>query len=244
MGAGIDEMKTMKAQLTSCVQGQLGQLDKTDAKECADIEELTGEKDCTDLSETETVNGHRISAYQNDYMGPLQTGNYIIQPVLSENKVLTAAPSEEENANPITIEPYNGEKRQRWSIELITDRKINPDYDPNDPDTYEYKIIELARFKALAISKDENIVFNTLSAMEKFNDKARNEPQIWKIKPVGNGTYTIETASPQVTPTANTGYIIPQTNSNVIDAYNQVIIGKKNMDTARFRFTQIDYSSN
>ena len=114
----------------------------------------------------------------------------------------------------------------------------------DDPSTYEYKIIELARFKSLSITQDENIVFNTLSAIDKFNDKARNEPQIWKITPVGNGTYTIRTVAPQATPTANTGYIIPQTNSSVSDAYNQIIIGKNNNDTARFKLIQIDYSSN
>ena len=40
MGAGIDEMKTMKAQLTSCVQGQLGQLDKTDTKELGEAVDM------------------------------------------------------------------------------------------------------------------------------------------------------------------------------------------------------------
>lgn len=196
----------------------------------------------TELSETETVTGYRVSAYQYDSTGSLPSkGNYIIQPVLSENKVLTASETAETNANPITIDYYNGEKRQKWSIELITDTSISPGYNPNDPSTYEYKIVELARFKALSITQDENLMFNTLSAIDKFNEHARNEPQIWKIKPVGNGTYTIETV---VDPTKDTGYILPQTNSTVSDALNQLIIGKKNKDTARFKLIQIDYSSN
>ena len=29
--SGIEELKTMKTQLTSCVQGQMGQLDKANA---------------------------------------------------------------------------------------------------------------------------------------------------------------------------------------------------------------------
>ena len=199
--------------------------------------------DDTKLSETETVIGTRVSAYQNDPYKALPTGNYIIQPVLSENKVLTAAETSEGDADPLTIEPYNGEKRQRWNIELITDKKINPNYDPNTISTYEYKIVELARNKALTINNDENIVFNTVSTMTKFNEKARNEPQIWKINPVGDGTYTIETVMPQVTPTANTGYLTPQTNS-IVENYNKIIIGKKNISTARFKLIQIDYSSN
>ncbi len=194
------------------------------------------------LSETETITGYRISAYQYDVTGILpNTGNYIIQPVLSENKVLTAAESLETNANPITIEPYNGELRQKWSIELITDTKISPGYRENDPSTYEYKIVELARYKALSITQDENIVFNTLSAIDKFNEKSRNEPQIWKVTPVGNGTYTISTVVP--TSSTDTGNIVPQTNNSVNDAFNQIIISKNNLETERFKLIEIDYSS-
>ena len=40
MGAGIEEMKTMKTQLMSCVQGQMGQLDKTDAKELGEAVDM------------------------------------------------------------------------------------------------------------------------------------------------------------------------------------------------------------
>ena len=202
-------------------------------------------KNSNGLSETETVNGYRVSAYQYDATSTLPSkGNYIILPVLSENKVLSAAPTVETNANPIDIEPYNGDKRQKWSIELITDTKISPGYNPSNPDTYEYKIVELVRYKALAINQDENIIFNTLSAIDRFNERARNDPQIWKIKPVGDGTYTIETSSAQVIAGSNSGYITPQTNSTVSDKLNQVIIGKKNSQTARFRLIQIDYSSN
>ena len=40
MGAGIEEMKNMKAQLMSCVQGQMGQLDKTDTEELGDAVDM------------------------------------------------------------------------------------------------------------------------------------------------------------------------------------------------------------
>ena len=202
---------------------------------------IRGNGDGTQLSETETVTGYRASAYQYDVTGAIPSrGNYIIQPVLSENKVLTAAPSAETNANPITIEYYKGEKRQLWTIELITDKKISPGYVEGNPSTYEYKIIELARYKALSITQDENIVYNTVSAIDKFNDKARNEPQIWKVIPVGNGTYTIRT----VISGSGRGNLIAQTNTSISDALNQIIIGKDNKDTARFKLIQVDYSSN
>lgn len=199
----------------------------------------------TTLSETESVVGYRVSAYQYDSTGVLpESGNYIIQPVLSENKVLTAPPTSETSADPITIEPYNGEKRQKWTVELITDKRVSPGYIPGNPSTYEYKIVESSRFKALSINQDENMIFNTLSAIDKFNDHARNEPQIWKVVAVGNGTYIIETVVQQANPSANSGFILPQTNQSVSDAKNQLIIGKKNADTARFKLIQIDYSSN
>ena len=196
-----------------------------------------------DLSETETLTGYRISAYQYDSLEALPSGNYIIQPVLSENKVMSAAADVKEDGDGLTIEPYVGEKRQKWAVELITDKKISPNYNPNDPSTYEYKITELARNKTLSITQDENIVNNTVSAITTFNEKARNEPQIWKIVPAGNGTYMIETVVPPITATANTGYLIPQTNQAVSDFKNQIIIGKKNQETARFKFIQLDYSS-
>lgn len=191
------------------------------------------------LSETETPTGYRVSAYQHDITETIPVrGNYIIMPVLSENKVLTASETLEENANPITIDYYKGENRQIWSIELITDTKINENYNENDPSTYEYKITELARFKALSITQDENIAGNTLSAIDKFNEKARNEPQIWKITPASNGTYIIST----VMPGNGTGELVVQTNQTVSDALNQVIIGKNTRETGRFKLIQIDYS--
>ena len=194
----------------------------------------------TSFSETETVTGYRVSAYQNDSLNSLPArGNYIIQPVLSENKVLTAAPTAETNANPITIDYYRGEKRQIWEIELITNKKISPGYVEGNPTTYEYKITELARYKALAITQDENIVYNSLSAIDKFNEKARNDPQIWKIEPVGNGTYTITTVMP---PTTGRGNLIVQTNNSISDSLNQIIIARTNRDTARFKLIQVDYS--
>jgi hypothetical protein len=205
---------------------------------------LKGKNDDTEpnLSETETPTGYRVSAYQYDAMAALPTGNYIIQPVLSENKVLTASTISDENANPVSLDLYNGDKKQKWSVELITDKRINKDYNPDNPSTYLYKILESEKLKALAISKDENIVFNAVSTMNNFNDKAKNEPQIWKITPVGNGTYKISTIVEGAS--ANTGNLIAQTNSTKNDNYNQIIIGRNNDETARFKFIQVDYSSN
>lgn len=194
----------------------------------------------TEISETETVTGYRVSAYQYDSTKELPAkGNYIIKPVLSENKVLTSIESSETNANPITIEPYSGSKKQIWTIELITDKKISPGYVENIPSTYEYKIVETSKTKALSITQDENRNYNTVSTLSKFNDKGRNEPQIWKIKVVGNGTYEIST----VVAGNGTGNLIAQTNDTVPKYNNNIIVAKNNSTTARFRLIQVDYSS-
>ena len=185
---------------------------------------------------TETTTGVRISAYQYDSTLDLpKNGNYIILPVLSENKVVTAGETAENNADPISIEYYNGYNRQLWNIELIEDPKIN------NGNTNEYKIVELARFKSLAIAHDENLIFNTLSAVDSFNKYARNDPQIWKITNAGGGTYYIQTVVTPSSGDSNVGYLVPQTNQKVNDAKNQIIIGKKNQETTRFKLIQVDY---
>ena len=87
------------------------------------------------------------------------------------------------------------------------------------------------------IDKDGNKITTS-----KFNNYARNDPQIWKIKPVGNGTYTIETVVEQLDKNISTGYIFPQTNQ-LLEDKDLLIVGIKNQDTERFRLIPIDYSS-
>lgn len=102
MGAGIEEMKTMKTQLMSCVQGQMGQLDKTDAKELGEAVDMI--KDlaeaiyyCTiteamekgDQKQKETVNninyytaptGYTGKMYPDYYRDMERTGGYMYYP--------------------------------------------------------------------------------------------------------------------------------------------------------------------
>lgn len=182
----------------------------------------------TNLSETETKTGIRVSAYQYDATTKLpDVGNYYIIPVLSENKVLTAN-------NLVTIDYYKGISKQKFSIERITDGNINYGHDN------EYKITELSKYKALQVTHGENSIGNTITAEYTFNKETRAESQIWRITPVENNTYIIET----VLPGTNTGYLLPQTNKNVSDNLNQLIIGKNNAQTERFKLISIDYSSN
>lgn len=195
------------------------------------------------ISETETPAGIHISAYQYDSTGYLpDKGNYYIIPVLSENKVITAAETTETSTDPIGIKYLNGESTQKWSVELIKDKKVNKNYVEGNPNTYIYKITELARYKSLEIHEDENISGNQIST-GKFNNYSASDPQIWKIIPVGDGTYIIKTIAESHDPSGNSGYMIPQTNNKETDNYDKLLIGKNENTTARFKLIAIDNSS-
>ena len=199
-----------------------------------------------DISETETPVGFHISAYQPDFTEPVPvSGNYYILPVLSENKVFTAQLDSNEEQNPIKLEYVNGYKRQKWSIELVTKASL---YDPSHPyvagnqSTYEYKIVELARFRAMDIKDTENKERNPISATREFNSVGRNDVQMWKITAIGDGTYVIKTAKERFTSSADTGNIVPQLTPGM-DHEGEVIIGINNNVTERFRLIAVDYSS-
>lgn len=201
-------------------------------------EEGTG----TTFSETETPTGYRVSAYQYDATTTFPTkGNYYLMPVLSENKVVSAPISAKTSSSPVTMDYLKGDKIQKWSIELITNTKVSTGYKANDPKTYEYKIVDLARFYALEIISDENMERNKLAAATAFNSKRRNDPQIWKITPIKNGTYTITTSVSRFQDSLKTGNILPQFDSAISDA-NLVIIGVNNSDGERFKLISVDYS--
>ncbi|MBQ3298378.1 MAG: hypothetical protein IJG97_06280 [Bacilli bacterium] len=196
------------------------------------------------LSETETAVGYRISAYQPNYTNYLpMTGNYYLLPVLSENKALTAISDITKTGDQIGIANINGLKTQKWNVELITDKDINPDYVANNPSTYQYKIIDASRFYALSIAGDtSNREKNGVRAYTEFNKIATNDIEIWKIVPLGNGTYTISTIKTPAVKGTTTGNLFAQLDPDK-DHYEKILIGKNNKSTQRFRLISVDYSS-
>ena len=197
----------------------------------------------TSLSETENVTGARVSAYQADYTQKLpNSGDYYIFPVLSESKVLTAHATSETESDPISVAFINGQKRQSWSIELI-DESLRTARGKTD----EYKIIELARYKSLEIYLDENIIGNQVKANTRFNSYGTttgskgHDPEIWKVVPLGNGTYQIVTVVPIFDASNPSGNLCAQTNSEITENYGKVLIGRTNLATARFKFVSISY---
>lgn len=195
------------------------------------------------LSETESVTGYRVSAYQVDYTQNLPSfGNYYIIPVLSENKTLTAQTSSETESNAILAEYINGQKRQAWAIEYIDENLRTA-----RGKTGEYKIIELARYKSLEIYLDENIIGNQVKADTRFNSYGNvagskgHDPEIWNIYPEGNGTYIISTVVSSFDTSNPSGYLYSQSKAQNAQNNNKVLIGRQNANTARFKIVSISY---
>lgn len=195
---------------------------------------IKGEGSGYNISETETATGVHISAYQPDYTRTVpESGNYYILPVTDEGKVLAAWPKSDDKSNPLKITSLTGESTQKWSIERLNE-KISI------AGVTEYRIVELIRYNALTIYRDENMEGNQL-IVTTFNNLARNEPSIWKVTPMGDGTVTITSSAPTFTSSKATGNIYAQTNSNIGDTKNQLLIGVNNNTTQRFKLIKLDY---
>lgn len=210
---------------------------------------IKGKSSETEYSETETVSGIHISAYQPDFTTTIpKKGTYYVFPVLYENKIMTAQSNPESESTPIKAEVLEGTKSQKWSIEEIPAR-TNPKKkaDGTFVAETEYKIVELGQYKSLNIAADQNRVTNEIAASQAFNNYARNEPQIWKIKSLGNGTYTISTVVEPADEDIPSGNILPlpfPINQNIAENYqNSFIIGKNNTDTQRFKLISLEYSN-
>ena len=188
---------------------------------------------------TETIDGYRISAYQPDYyhdaLDP-DGGNYYIFSVLSDNKVLSAQQRNDSDMNPVELAPLIGESRQKWTVAAISDNlKESPSV--ND----EYSIVELTRYGALSVEYDSNIDRNRIYAYNKFNKLTRNASQIWKIIPVGNGTFRINTATNSISSDSVSLLASPSTENGFDNFSDQLMITDKNVETARFKFYKLDY---
>jgi len=199
----------------------------------------------TKYSETETITGTRISAYQFDSTENIpDTGTYYIQPVLSDTKVMTVE-SNEVSSKKARIEYLKGLRRQMWSIERITDSRINP----NLATTNEYIITDIANYKSLSLSDGENKAYGTVLSRDNFNNTTRTPSQIWKIIPLGNGTYTIESSTPRQNASVPSGALVGVTDSwGEASLRNHIIVGKATIssgiemvDGLRFKLIKLDY---
>lgn len=210
--------------------------------------------------------GIHLSAYQpNTYDSDLNSanndfakhGNYYMIPVVSEGKVISAAQSAADDADKLKIEYITGDSRQKWAIDLLNVpgnsykmfQNIN-----NASSRYEYRIVELTRYKAMSIYYDENYKTNFISAPETFNSLSRNEPQIWNIYPMGDGTCAIKTVVESFDTYNKSGFLFAKTRGLSVNNIDEIMIGgvannptydyqSMPTSTERFILYSLDFSS-
>ena len=152
--------------------------------------------------------GIHISAYQPDSFTDINHGNYYIIPVIADTKVLSAAASKDHISDPLTVQPVNGEFYQKWSIDLISSGSVqNYTNITNKTGKSEYRIMDLARYKALNVAYDENRLGNNVATSETFNSVSRNDPQVWNVVPMKDGTFAIKTIVESFNASAKTGFL-------------------------------------
>lgn len=188
--------------------------------------------DKSERSMTDTSVGLHISAYQPDSTEDFPSnGNYYILPVLEENKMITA--SKENLGNSLTTSFISGEKTQIWSIEELDDMlKL-------DTNVLEYKIVDLAHFKAMEIKENTNKVGNNIVASTDFNNSSRTESQIWKIEKMNDGTFAIKSVVEKAVSTVESGYIVPRKTTSTSNS--NVIIGEKDLNCQKYRLISLEY---
>lgn len=185
---------------------------------------------------TSSPTGIKLSAYQPDSVKDSlpKHGSYYMIPVVSESKVVSARKDSETDSNPIGIEYINGDARQKWEVEEITYKNVIRK-DAAGHVMKEYYFTESSRYKSIAIYRDENIARNRTTASMTFNSLSRNPPQIWKITPLGDGTYSIKTVVSSYLSSKKSGYLTVNTSRNDdgtgTDYYEQVMIGYGNNPT-------------
>ena len=178
-----------------------------------------------------TPTGIKLSAYQPDSTTEITPhGNYYIIPITIEGYAMSTPSIAKSGDGLVGIEHLNGESRQKWSIDKLndpnkTDGEANFKDIRNESGMNEYRILELARSKALGVYRDENRQNGTIAANQTFNAISRNGPHIWNIRPNSDGTFSIKTAEPSLDPSSRSGYLFANT---TIDADHRlkVLIGK------------------
>ena len=200
--------------------------------------------------------GVKLSASQPDAMiDKPKHGKYYIIPAYNPSYALTAPANDMESFGPVVLAPITGENRQKWIIDMIASgdnsyKLYQKIYSTTGVD--EYRIVESARYKALDIKKDENIFGNIVSAQYQFNTLSKSDPQVWKLIPNKDGTYSIETIIPG-SGSQTTGYITygKPTEISIANAYrdlneNSIYIGKKESQpqaNQKFKLYALDMST-
>ncbi len=181
-----------------------------------------------------TPDGIHISAYQPDYTTSILPGTYYIFPVTSNTNVLSTYKNQEEKDSQVSSSELNGEKNEKWTIKKIDCKLYSSGSCPTEIENLEYRIENAANYNALSINGDENKPRNKIKANSPFNDISRNSPQIWKISPTNDSSFTITSSASQV---GSPGGLVVISNGLIIS-------DSDSFDLARFYFYKLDFTSN
>lgn len=199
--------------------------------------------------------GIHFSAYQPDWTTGNITGctnnfpdhgTYYLLPVNSKNMAISGYSNPEYSLKSLKLEYLNGEESQKWTIDVINIPDNCPDAKgtsvyPNISSSglrKEYRIVNTASYNALQIYQDENYPENYTISSQSFNTMSRNEPQIWYVMPLNDGTFAIKTSVPSAWKNLNrSGFLYGDTSNQ----YVKIGVAKNNtVDDENFTFPTPD----
>ena len=185
--------------------------------------------------------GISLSQYQPDsIVDKPDHGNYYIMDANNNKKVLTV----KGDGKSVGMELLGTKDTQRWAIDrvcnynLIEHKCVNSNPNGTTIDKV-YRIVELTTYNAMDIELDENIEGNNISAQYNYNSLSINEPQLWRLIPNRDGTYSFKTVVNPLDNNPNMGYIMYDENG--ILKLNKRI-DNVDFENQKFRLFSYDYS--
>ena len=185
--------------------------------------------------------GISLSQYQPDsIVDKPDHGNYYIMDANNNKKVLTV----KGDGKSVGMELLGTKDTQRWAIDrvcnynLIEHKCVNSNPNGTTIDKV-YRIVELTTYNAMDIELDENIEGNNISAQYNYNSLSINEPQLWRLIPNRDGTYSFKTVVNPIDNNPNMGYIMYDENG--ILKLNKRI-DNVDFENQKFRLFSYDYS--
>ena len=194
--------------------------------------------------------GIKMTPYQPDsIVDKIDSGNFYLLNFETETFALTAST----DGNSVSMTGFAGLNTQKWEISKVKNFDLTTNSFTNEKYNYfeaspgsniidkTFKIIELSTFKALDIRLDENIEGHEISAQYTFNPLSHNEPQIWRLIPNQDGSYSIKTIVKPNSGDENVGYVTYDTNSG--EVYISTMKDGKLNDNQKFTLYLYDYNT-
>ena len=206
--------------------------------------------------------GIKMTQYQPDsIVDKIDNGNFYLLAYNNEKYALTTMP----DGSSVSMKGLAGTNTQKWEISKVKNYNVTKNQFTSEEYNYNnhasgtdlidktFKIVELSTFKALDIRYDENVACNKISAQYTFNPLSFNEPQIWRLIPNSDGSYSIKTIIRSNTGDEKVGYVTYKLSDsdmecssagiNVGDLYISAMEGGELKDNQKFTLFVYDYNN-